>query len=420
MMNVGILTIGDELLIGQVVNTNASSIASACTSAGARVTVQSTVADGIETIVAELRRLVDSDLDAIITTGGLGPTHDDYTMKAVATFLQVDIVSDPQWLQHLEKWMSSLGRDLSSRNAAQALVPRGAAVFYSSVGTAPGFSVLVPTNRGTCMLFVLPGVPREMQTLMDAEVVPWVGRAIEENYEEVTEYHTLLSVGIPESALADLLGNPDSFLRGGTLAFLPSTSGIRLRIGVTGKGQSVRTDEIHRIEQYIRERAGAWIIGDANATLQETVGARLLQMQATVSVAESCTGGMLGGAFTDVPGSSAWFEGGVITYSNHAKVRDLGVLESALLEHGAVSSQVAEQMAAGVRQRFGTTYGIGVTGVAGPDGGSAEKPVGTVWIAVANKGNVISQQHLFTNNRKANRERSVTAALLLLWQNLES
>lgn len=417
-MNIGILTIGDELLIGQVVNTNASSIASACTSAGARVTVQSTVADGIETIVAELQRLVNTGIDAIITTGGLGPTHDDYTMKAVATFLQVDIVTDPLWLQHLEQWMSSLGRDLSSRNAAQALVPRGATVFHSSVGTAPGFSVPVPRIGGTCMVFVLPGVPREMQMLMDTEVVPWIVRTIEENNEEVTEYHTLLSVGIPESALADLLGNPDSFLHGGTLAFLPSTSGVRLRVGVTGKVQLDRAEQMHRIEEHIRDRAGAWIIGDARCTLQEAVRTRLLQKQATVSVAESCTGGMLGAALTDVPGSSAWFEGGVITYSNTAKIRDLGVLESALLENGAVSSQVAEQMAAGVRQRFGTTYGLGVTGVAGPDGGSAEKPVGTVWIGLASEGRVTSQRHLFTSNRKANRERSVAAALFLLWQNL--
>lgn len=417
-MRIGILTIGDELLLGQVINSNAAFIADCCTKTGAQVVMQSTVADATQAIVNELGRMVDDGMDAVITTGGLGPTHDDCTVAAITEFANVGTHSDPRWHDHLQRWMASLGRELSPRNATQAIVPDGSAVFYSSVGTAPGFMVMVTRNEKSCMLFVLPGVPREMHVLMHAEVEPRLQEYISRHNQSVCEYRTIIAMGIPESTLADYIGNPDEFLRGATLAFLPSAGGVRLRIGVTGIDTMHRKDELDRIEALLQERAGKWIIGNADVLLQERIGDTLLASQHTVAVAESCTGGLLGAAFTDVPGSSRWFEGGVITYSNTAKVRDLGVSETALTQHGAVSQIVAEQMASGVRQRFGTTFGIGITGVAGPDGGTPEKPVGTVWIALATPSAVEAHCYHFSTSRSHNRERSVAAALLLLWKAL--
>ncbi len=411
------MTIGDELLIGQVVNSNAAFIADVCTQVGVDVRTHVVVRDLQDAIVSELERLAGM-VDVVITTGGLGPTHDDITVPSVAAFAGVELVEDLKWRSHLEQWMAARNRVLTPRNAAQAMVPMGAAVFHDSLGTAPGFLLTVQRDARQVTLCVLPGVPFEMQHLMKSAVRSYLQQRVADEGGEVTQYRTLHTTGIAESALADLIGEPSTFLGTSSLAFLPSTKGVRLRFGARHRDAEVRRAELDRVEGIVRARAGRYIIGHAGVSLSEAVGQKLLQHGHTLSVAESCTGGLLGGSITDVSGSSAWFEGGLITYSNAAKVRDLGVEPSTLDAVGAVSREVAEQMALGVRKRFGTTWGIGITGVAGPTGGSEEKPVGTVWIGVSGPEGTEAKQFLFGSDRASNRERSVAAALTMLWSKL--
>jgi nicotinamide-nucleotide amidase len=246
-----------------------------------------------------------------------------------------------------------------------------------------------------------------MKAIMDQSVLPWLAARIAESTVASTTYRTLMTVGIAESSLADLLGDPSQFLGTSTLAFLPNYLGVRMRVGATGTTQQERNDELDRVCSYIYERAQRFIYAEGEHSLAEVVGRLLTERGETLSVAESCTGGLLGAACTDVSGSSAWFMGGMLVYSNESKIQQLGVDASVIDQQGAVSEPVAIALANGVRSRFGTTYGIGITGIAGPTGGSEAKPVGTVWIALAGP---------FGNDRRITRERSVGAALGLLWK----
>jgi nicotinamide-nucleotide amidase len=273
-------------------------------------------------------------------------------------------------------------------------------------------------QHGNTIIIAMPGVPPEMRGIMTDHVLPLLQQRIDAERKPAREYRVLQTTGIAESNLADLIGEPSQFLGTSTLAFLPNYQGVRLRIGALGTTVHERTTELDRITSIITERAGRFIFSTGERTLSSAVGERLLERHETVAVAESCTGGLLGAAFTDIPGSSAWFEGGVLTYSNAAKTRELNVPTAVLNNVGAVSEAVAVLMAMRVREKFGTTWGIGVTGVAGPGGGTEEKPVGLVWIAVAGPDGVKAVKHLFGTDRRINRERTVGAALGMLWSQL--
>ncbi|MBK7185511.1 MAG: competence/damage-inducible protein A [Ignavibacteria bacterium] len=410
-MNVALITIGDEVLIGQIINGNAAWIADVVTRIGCRVVEHCTVADQAPQLTQTLDRLRDT-CDVLLLTGGLGPTHDDITKPVLADYFNDVLVESDEWMSHLHIWMAARGREVTQRNAGQALVPSTARVLSNPIGTAPG----ILFERDDVIVVAMPGVPDEMKGIMRDHVVPLLEDRIREQGAECTQYYTMLTTGIAESSLADLIGEPSEFLGSSTLAFLPNYQGVRLRIGVTAADHHDRERERMRIASILRERAGRFIFGHDDQTLSEVVGLHLKERNETIAVAESCTGGLLGAAFTDVPGSSAWFHGGVLTYTNEAKVRELGVSQTDLNNVGAVSEEVAYQMANGVRLKFGTTYGIGITGVAGPDGGSKDKPVGTVWISVVGPVDHITIKHSFGNNRRINRERSVGAALGMLWK----
>lgn len=418
-MNIGILTIGDEILIGQIVDTNTAYIAKSCTNIGARVTAHTTVADDVSTIVAELGRMA-AVTDVLITTGGLGSTHDDRTVEAIATCLKVPLVENNEWLGILSQRFTARGRVLSDRNRKQALVPAGAQIFTGSIGTAPGFRAEIQHGKRSVPVYVLPGVPFEMQHLITTVVINELETMQRERGDAVVAYRTLITSGIPESSLADLLGNTDAILDGASLAYLPSLQGVRLRIGVAHADKQHRIDALDRIETYIRNRASQWIIGTNTQTLSSVVGSRLHELSQTVAVAESCTGGLLGAAFTDVPGSSAWFYGGILCYTNQSKIDELDVPADVLLEHGAVSEEVAKQLASAVRKRFRATWGIGITGIAGPDGGTPQKPVGTVWIGIAGPNVCHAVLHNFSSTRSVNRERSVAEAMNMLLRHLNN
>jgi nicotinamide-nucleotide amidase len=294
------------------------------------------------------------------------------------------------------------------------MLPSRCEVLKNARGTAPG--MLFKTDGK--ILISMPGVPNEMKGIMEDHVLPLLKGLMAES-DSVTVFKTLLTNGIPESNLADLLGDTDEFLKGTTLAFLPSYHGVRLRIGSVGESFKKGEEEIARVEKYIRSKAEKFIYGEGDQNLALAVGNLLKEKNKTISLAESCTGGLLGAALTDAAGSSQYFMGSIICYSNEAKIELLNVPSETILNNGAVSCEVAEVLAKNVRLRFKTDYGMSITGIAGPGGGTAEKPVGTVWIGIADEHSVHAKKFIFGTERMVNRELSVGAALGILLKDLQ-
>ncbi len=378
-MTLGIMTIGDELLIGQVVNRNAAWIAEKVTIAGARVITHEVVADNERAIVDAIDAMR-KRADVLVLTGGLGPTHDDITAGV------------------LERYFDA--------NSPQLL--------HNNVGTAPG--LLYAHNA--LVLVALPGVPSEMQYIVTHGLLPILRERIDHEGAPSWGYKTLQTTGIKESRLADLIGDVAALPHACSLAFLPNYHGVRLRIGVCYAQAEQRTQALEDVTTILMNRVGRYVFGEGDDTIAYAVGNLLKSAGATVSVAESCTGGLLGAAITEVPGSSAYFAGGVISYANNVKVNALGVSQVDIDTFGAVSQEVAEQMARGIRNTMKTTYGISITGVAGPDGGTTAKPVGLVWIAVAAPDTITVKRFMFGNDRNVNRQRSVGASLGMLYRML--
>lgn len=410
-MTISILTIGDEICIGQIVNTNAAWLGEQCSMHGWRVVAHSVVGDTLQAIVAEIDRLLGIS-DVLLVTGGLGPTHDDVTKDALAVYFNDTLELNPVAFEHLRAMLTRRGREVTDRQMSQAILPTRCQVLLNEKGTAPGMQFVRDDGK---LIFSMPGVPYEMKHLSEKYIFPLLERRGD---ERAVVFRTLQTAGIIESALADLVGDPQEFLEGQELAFLPSTSGIRLRISVTASTKAEAEAVLRRIEAEMYRRVGKYIYGADNDTLASVVGQMLKQRGATLAVAESCTGGLLGAALTDIPGSSAWFPGGIQVYSNEAKHRFLDVPEEVLRTVGAVSKETAELLASNVRTAFGATFGMGITGIAGPDGGTPEKPVGTVWISMADEHGVEAVKFIFGGDRRVNRELSVTNALWMMYRKL--
>ncbi len=423
-MTIALLTIGDEICIGQIVNTNAAWMAQACAREGWRVVAHSVVGDELTQIIDEFRRLL-GVADAVLITGGLGPTHDDRTKTALVEFLNDTLVHHAPTLEHLRELFRVRGREITERNAAQAMLPSKCDVLRNDKGTAAGMwftlkaaSELNPSERDKIMVS-MPGVPYEMKHLMEDRVIPRL-RELSAN-DPVMRYTTLLTTGIAESTLADLIGDVEEILEGQELAFLPSSSGVKLRITVTEKTRASADEILLRIEERIRKRANRFIYGKDNDSYEALVGQLLAERGLTVAVAESCTGGLLGVALTANAGSSAYFLGGVQCYSNESKIQHCGIQAETLRQHGAVSEETARELALGIRERFGSDIGIAITGIAGPNGGTPEKPVGTIWVAFSDKNGAVDvQKYSVGTDRTVNRERAVAAALQVLYKNVSS
>lgn len=414
MLKISILTIGDELLIGQVANTNTQWIASRLTELGCAVVAQSTIGDERGVMLSELDRLF-SISDIIITTGGLGPTHDDITKPVLCEYFDDEIAPVEDILEDLRVRLANRGVTFIDRNQHQAWLPRKCQPLRNSVGTAPGMLF----EKGGKYVISLPGVPNEMKHLIECHVLPFAEDLLRRTNTSVTAYRTLQTTGCPESMLADTIGEPETFLGNASLAFLPSYQGVKLRIGVDAENIDKARTEINRIADYIYSRAGRFIFGEGEATLASAVGEELLKSGMTLSTAESCTAGMLSAAVTDVSGSSKYFMGSIVAYHNDVKISKLGVDPSTLSAHGAVSEQTALEMAINCRKTFGTSFAVSITGIAGPDGGSPEKPVGTVWIGIAGPNEAYAKMYSFGNERKINRERAVGAALVELLKSIK-
>lgn len=423
-MTIAILTIGDEICIGQTVNTNAAWIADACAREGWRVVAHSVVGDDLQSIIAEFQRLL-TIADVVLITGGLGPTHDDRTKTALLQFLNDTLEQDAATLEHLRELFRVRGRELTPRNAEQAMLPKRCEALRNEQGTAPGMWFRLkageaPNPSVECDKFMaaLPGVPHEMKHLMQERVLP----RLREIYstERVMMYTTLMTTGIAESNLADIIGDPSTLLEGQELAFLPSPQGVRMRITVNAPNRAEGIAALDRIESRLREKAGRYIYGKDGEGYEAIVARALKESGLTVAVAESCTGGLLGAALTETPGASAYFLGGVQCYSNEAKIRFCGVKPETLRLCGAVSKETALELAVGIRSAFQSDIGVSITGVAGPDGGTPEKPVGTVWIGIAEANGAKAHTFSVGTERAVNRERAIAAALQLLYASVRT
>jgi nicotinamide-nucleotide amidase len=415
MFKITLLTIGDEICIGQIANTNSAWISEKCTKLGAKVICHSVIRDNKEDMISEINRLIKIS-DLLIITGGLGPTHDDITKPVLTEYFDDKLEIDKDTLAHLEEMFRERGYKLTERNKGQALIPSKAKVLINNVGTAPGL-LFENDNK---FVIALPGVPTEMMSIMSEFVLPLIKKKISERKDNAILYKTYYTTGITESNLADIIGETSEFLQGGSLAFLPSYMGVRLRIGIEEKNIKSAVKKLNTIEKQLYEKAERFIIGDDEDSLISKVAEILKSKRKTVSVAESCTGGLLGAELTSVSGSSAYFNGGAIVYSNDIKEKILDVDRQILIKFGAVSKEVAMQLAKNVRLKFNTDFGIGITGIAGPTGGTAEKPVGMVWISIADSKQIHAKKYLFGKDRYMNRQRAVGTALALLLKELKA
>jgi nicotinamide-nucleotide amidase len=409
-MNVHILTIGDELLVGQVINTNQAFIGDALTSIGYDVTEMMTVGDSMQDILAAFARSM-SLADVVIVTGGLGPTHDDITRKAVCTFFGTEMAPHPEVRKQIESFLEQRGRPWNAAAEEQSFCPKSAEIFPNPVGTAAGLRFV----RDGRYLFVMPGVPYEMKEMMTQSVIPFLAPRAG---GQVIRRRTLKTSGVPESVLAERLGNIEEILQGASLAFLPSASGVRMRITVHAPTAGAADAEVARIEGRIRAKAGKSIFGVDDEELEQVVGRLLKERHLTIAVAESCTGGSIAARITSVSGSSDYFDRGVVTYSDASKTQLLGVHEEMISAHGAVSEPVARAMAEGIRRTAGTSIGISTTGIAGPTGGSAEKPVGLVYVGYADGKESFALKFRFGEGRNRVVERATSAALELVRRKL--
>jgi len=409
-MKLELLTVGTELLLGFTVDTNGAEIARALASIGVEIVRRTSVGDDRVAIQDAVGAALDRT-GIVIITGGLGPTRDDITKHAVAQLLESPLEFHEEiWQQLLERFRS-LGREPSLTNRSQAEVPRGGIVLRNRWGTAPG--LWLESARGVVVM--LPGVPIEMRNLLAHEVLP---RLAPRAGNLVVRSRTVRTTAIPESTLAERLGDVESIVRPLGLAYLPGLEGVDLRLTSWGAEGSESDARLEAGVAELRRRAGENVYGEGDESLAEIVVNQLRQLDLTIGVAESCTGGLLGGRLTDVPGSSDVFRGGVIAYDNGVKVAQLGVPEEMLLQHGAVSPQVAQAMAEGVRARLSVDVGVGITGIAGPGGGTAQKPVGTVCMTVVGLGESYSRSTIFPGSRPEIRARAVQTALFMVRQRL--
>ena len=415
-MRIEILTIGDELLLGFTIDTNGAHLARELAAVGASVARRATVGDAADEIAAAVRDALDRT-GAVITTGGLGPTADDMTKPAIAALFGRGMHLDDEYLAALEaRWQARVGRAMPASNRQQAMLPEGSRVLVNRHGTAPG--VWLEDERGRWVA-MLPGVPREMRGMLADELLPLLRgrqRAAGGGAEPpVVRARTLRTTSVAESALADRLGDLARGADGLSLAYLPGREGTDLRLVSRGLPAAAADAALDAAAAQVRARVGDFVYGEGDTDLAAVVLAACRARGLTVAVGESCTGGLLGARLTSVAGSSDVVVGGVIAYGNAVKVAELGVSEAAIAEHGAVSEPVARQMAAGARARLGAGVGVGITGVAGPGGGSAEKPVGTVWIAVDVAGaEPRAVRNVFVGDREEIRFRAAQFALDLV------
>lgn len=407
-----IITIGDEILIGQIVDTNSAWMASELNLIGIKVKQISSVSDDADHIIEALQ-LAEKRADIILITGGLGPTKDDITKITLARYFNMGFRRDQETLEHVTDIFTRYNKPMIESNRKQSDVPEGCTVIKNKTGTAP---CMWFEERGK--IFVsMPGVPFEMMYLMQEEILPRLKQAFKLPF---IFHKTILTANIGESFLAvEIEEIEDSLPPHIKLAYLPKLGQIRLRLSGSGENEDVLRAEVEAYAQQIINKVRKYVVADKDVTLEKALLDIMDENKLTLSTAESCTGGHIAQLITQHPGCSSVFAGGAVTYSNALKMSVLGVKQETLDAHGAVSEETVREMAAGARHNFKTDYAVAVSGIAGPDGGTPDKPVGTVWIAVASERQVVARLFNFSNRRIQNIERSAVAALAMVFNELK-
>jgi nicotinamide-nucleotide amidase len=407
-MDIEIITIGDELLLGFTVDTNAAHLARELSSLGIQVRRRASVGDDA-TEIADAVKAALARTGAVITTGGLGPTSDDLTKPSIAALFGREMVLDEDTLERIRKIFRARGYPgpFPEANRAQAMIPVGARILTNRHGSAPGIWLEDDAGRWVAML---PGVPREMKGMLADTLGPILAERAGAT-ERVVRSRTLRTTGIAESALADSIGDLVRTMTSLSVAYLPGADGVDVRLTARALEPGAADELLGREGDRLRERIGGAVYGEGTTNLASVVIDLCRARDLRIAVAESCTGGLLGARITAVPGSSAVFIGGVIAYADRVKRDMLGVDATDLELHGAVSERVVWRMAAGARERFAADIGVAISGVAGPGGGSSEKPVGTVWVALNVRERATVMVRRYPGDRDEIRERAVQAAL---------
>jgi nicotinamide-nucleotide amidase len=422
-VKIEVVTIGDELLLGFTVDTNAAHLARELAAIGVEIVRRSTVGDSAEAIASAVGDALERS-DGVITTGGLGPTSDDMTKPAIAALFGREMRRDEAVVQSLHERWARMGRrgPIPESNFTQAMIPDGAAIIPNAHGSAPG--IWLEDSRGR-FVAMLPGVPREMREMTSEQVIPRLsarlndGSAAHEGGRTVVMSRTLRTTGIAESALADLLGDLGRSVEGLSPAFLPGIEGVDIRLTARGVPEAEATERLEKGIRKLRDVVGRFAYAEGAVDLAAVVLDLCRERRIRLAVAESCTGGLLGARITAGPGSSDVFLGGVLAYDNSVKVELLGVERGVFDAHGSVSEEVAAAMAVGVQRRLEADVAMAITGIAGPGGGTPEKPVGTVWIALSGPRPEARGLRLI-GDRAEIRQRAAQAALDLLRRNLQS
>jgi nicotinamide-nucleotide amidase len=402
-----IITIGDEILIGQIVDTNSAWMARHLNEVGIRVKQISSVSDDREHILKALAE-AHNRADIILITGGLGPTKDDITKKTIAAYFGVGMIENAAALDNVTRIFAKYNRPLLEVNRLQTQVPENCEVILNKNGTAPGMWF----NHEGKIYVSMPGVPFEMMYMMEDEVIPKLRSTLK---LPVIIHKTILTAGEGESFLADRIADiEDSLPPYIKLAYLPKLGQVRLRLSGEGDDETLLKQKVNEYAEQITKRVGSFVVAQEDIPLEKVILNMMAEKGLKLSVAESCTGGYISHLFTQHAGSSEVFLGGAVTYSNEMKEQLLGVKKETMEKYGAVSGEVVTEMVEGALRNFGSDYAIAVTGIAGPGGGSDEKPVGTVWIAAATKGKTQIKKFTFGNKRIQNIERSSISAFFML------
>jgi nicotinamide-nucleotide amidase len=426
-MNIEIINIGDELLIGQVVNTNASWMGEQLSLTGFKCKQFTIIGDEKEQILDALQKAGER-CEVVLISGGIGPTKDDITRTTLCEFFDTKMVFNEDAFRDIEAMFGRRGVRVTELNRQQAMLPEKCISIPNSLGTARGmwfekervdsgqWSVVSDSSPTTVIYVSMPGVPFEMKAMMLDHVIPM----LKERFHPQSIYHkTILTQGIGESFLADLISEwEDALPKEIRLAYLPQPGIVRLRLTGTGTDEAAIRSLVEKEAEKLYSLIPEHIFGENEDRLEEIVGRLLKEKNLSLVTAESCTGGYIAHLLTSIPGSSAYFKGSVVAYDNYIKTDMLGVSRSSLEKHGAVSEEVVTEMAIGAQSRLEADYAIAVSGIAGPDGGTPEKPVGTVWIAIAGPAGVSSHHYLFGEGRDRNIRRAALQALNLLRKRL--
>lgn len=399
-MKIEIITTGNEILIGRVIDSNKAWIAERCQMLGHQVIRHASVGDDMASIGEALKAACDR-ADCVVVSGGLGPTSDDVTVESAAKAFGVSLKLNEKVLRKIQAFFRKTGREMSPSNETQAMIPEGAEILPNEVGTAPGIKV----KLGSADVIFLPGVPKELYQIFKDSVIPWLASESEQKFEQ----RIVRCFGMPESEVAQKLEGID--VKPAELAYQVKYPDILLRLTAYHADQREARAALDAAAAKLAERLGDVIYAVGETSMQEVVGNMLRDAGMTLATAESCTGGLVADLLTDVPGASEYFDRGMVTYSNASKMQMLGVSEETLRANGAVSRETAMAMAEGVRRVSGTSLGISLTGIAGPGGGTSDKPTGTVHMALATPDGTNAYHYVFARDRRWFKKMAATAAL---------